>query len=267
MRKAFLEKRQARLIAKRDEMKKQALASESVEEVRSLNAKMEELNEELADISEELHIIEEEEKRAAQAETEARAAAPVNGGIVASFTAPVAEVRSEGNPYGSMEYRQAFRAYVQRGVKLTADMVAKLNAYRDSLPAEQRDNVPISTVDTAPAIPITIVNEVINTVRKRYGNLYNKVRKMSVAGGVRIPVGALEADFSWISESTVAPRQGVGALEDITFAYNVAEIRIAQTFLSALLTLEAFESKITEIISIAYLKAMDRGIVNGTGNG
>lgn len=267
MRKAFLEKRQARLIAKRDEMKKQALASESVEEVRSLNAKMEELNEELADISEELHIIEEEEKRAAQAETEARAAAPVNGGIVASFTAPVAEVRSEGNPYGSMEYRQAFRAYVQRGVKLTADMVAKLNAYRDSLPAEQRDNVPISTVDTAPAIPITIVNEVINTVRKRYGNLYNKVRKMSVAGGVRIPVGALEADFSWISESTVAPRQGVGALEDITFAYNVAEIRIAQTFLSALLTLEAFESKITEIISIAYLKAMDKGIVNGTGNG
>ena len=267
MRKAFLEKRQLRLTAKRDEMKKQALASESVEEVRSLNEKIEELNEELADIAEELHIIAEDEQRAAQAETEARASAPVNGGIVASFSAPVTETRDDSNPFGSLEYRQAFRAYVQRGVKLSDEMIGRLNDYRSTLPAEQRDLVPITTADTAPAIPLTVMNEVINTIRKRYGNLYRKARKMSVAGGVRIPVGALDADFSWITESTVAPRQGIGDLESITFNYNVAEIRIAQSFLSALLTLEAFEAKITEVIALAYLRLMDKGIVKGTGNG
>ena len=259
MRKAFLEKRQARLMAKRDEMKNKALASEDVAEVRSINEKIEEINDELADIAEELQIIAEDEKRSAQP--------AVNGGIVASFSAPAVQTRSDDNPLGSLEYRQEFRSYIQRGTPISAEMRDKINNYRSTLAPEMRDAMPISTADTAPAIPLTVMNEVINTVRKRYGNLYRKVRKMSVAGGVRIPIGALSADFSWVSENTVAPRQGVGDLDAITFGYNVAEIRLAQTFLSALLTLEAFESKLVEIITVAYLKLMDKGIVGGTGVG
>lgn len=264
MRKSFLEKRQQRLMAKRDEMKKTALASESVDEVRSINAKIEEINEELAEIAEELAVIAEDEKRAAAVPAGSQ---PVNGAIVASYNAQVVQTRSDDNPLGSMEYRKAFRDYIQRGVAIPEEMRSQLNDYRATLPADMRDAMPISTADTAPAIPLTVMNEVINTVRKRYGNLYRKVRKLSVAGGVDIPVGALEADFSWISESTVAPRQGIGALDTISFRYNVAEIRIAQTFLSALLTLDAFEAKITEVIALGYLKLMDKGIVAGTGNG
>ena len=263
MRKSFLEKRQARLTAKRDTLKAQALASESVDEVRSITAMIEEINDELSDISEELAIIADEEKRSA-----AQATAPVNGAIVSSYNAPVvAQARSDENPLGSAEYRQAFRNYIQRGIGISDEMRAKINDFRTTLPAEMRDAMPISTADTAPAIPLTVMNEVINTVRKRYGNLYSKVRKLSVAGGVDIPVGALQADFSWISESTAAPRQNIGELDTISFRYNVAEIRIAQTFLSSILTLEAFESKITEVIAVGYLKLMDKGIVAGTGNG
>ena len=264
MRKSFLEKRQQRLMAKRDEMKKTALASESVDEVRSINAKIEEINEELDEIAEELAVIAEDEKRAAAVPAGSQ---PVNGAIVASYNAQVVQTRSDDNPLGSMEYRKAFRDYIQRGVAIPEEMRSQLNDYRATLPADMRDAMPISTADTAPAIPLTVMNEVINTVRKRYGNLYRKVRKLSVAGGVDIPVGALEADFSWISESTAAPRQGIGALDTISFRYNVAEIRIAQTFLSALLTLDAFEAKITEVIALGYLKLMDKGIVAGTGNG
>ena len=262
MRKAFLEKRQARLIAKRDEMKNKALASEDVAEVRALNEKIEEINDELSDIAEELHIIAEDEKRSAMQQT-----APVNGAIVASYSAPAVQTRSDDNPLGSMEYRQEFRNYIQRGTPISEGMRAKINEYRSTLAPEIRDAMPISTADTAPAIPITVMNEVINTIRKRYGNLYRKVRKMSVMGGVRIPIGALQADFHWISESTVAPREGVGDLDVITFGYNVAEIRLAQTFLSSILTLDAFESKLVEIITVAYLKLMDKGIVSGSGNG
>ena len=264
MRKSFLEKRQQRLMAKRDEMKKTALASESVDEVRSINAKIEEINEELDEIAEELAAIAEDEKRAAAVPAGSQ---PVNGAIVASYNAQVVQTRSDDNPLGSMEYRKAFRDYIQRGVAIPEEMRSQLNDYRATLPADMRDAMPISTADTAPAIPLTVMNEVINTVRKRYGNLYRKVRKLSVAGGVDIPVGALEADFSWISESTAAPRQGIGTLDTISFRYNVAEIRIAQTFLSALLTLDAFEAKITEVIALGYLKLMDKGIVAGTGNG
>jgi HK97 family phage major capsid protein len=111
------------------------------------------------------------------------------------------------------------------------------------------------------------MREVINTVRVRYGNLYAKVRKTNIKGGVDYPVGALEADFKWITEETVSPRQKTDKLGTVSFKYNTAEIRIAQTFLANLLTLESFEAEITKVIAIAYVKAMDFGIVNGSGNG
>ena len=116
-------------------------------------------------------------------------------------------------------------------------------------------------------IPLTIMNEVINTVRKRYGNLYSKVRKTAIPGGVEYPIGALQASFKWINESTVSPRQRVGKLGKVMFGNHVAEIRVAQTFLSRLLTLSAFEAEVTRVIAIAYLEAMDYGIVNGSGDG
>jgi HK97 family phage major capsid protein len=135
------------------------------------------------------------------------------------------------------------------------------------IPAELRAGDAINTTDTQAAIPMTIVNDVINTIRKRYGNLYRKVRKLNVRGGVEYPVGALQATMKWISEATVSPRQSVGSLDKVIFNYHTAEIRIAQTFLSQLLTLSTFESTLTEVIVQAYLQGMDLGIVKGTGNG
>ena len=110
------------------------------------------------------------------------------------------------------------------------------------------------------------MNEVINTVRLRYGNLYARVTKLSVKGGVEYPIGALRAKFKWINESTVSPRQKLAPLGKVVFNYHTGEIRVAQTFLSNILTIEAFETKIAEVIAIAYLEAMDQAIVNGTGD-
>lgn len=266
-RKKILEKRLQRLMARRDELKARALASDKVDEVRAINDQISELNEDIEDINEEIRAID------AEAEAETRALPPadakqVNADITASFTtaAPV-QKRSTENPYESMEYREAFRAYTLGGVAIPGTLMNAINEYRSNLPEYMRAGVPIATADTAPAIPLTIMREVINTVRKRYGNLYSKVRKMSIPGGVEFPIGALEASFKWITESTVSPRQKLDPLAKIQFSYHTAEIRIAQTFLSQLLTIEAFENKITEVIAIAYLKALDTAIVKGTGNG
>lgn len=272
-RKARLQKRLAKLIAKRDSMKARALASTDVNEVRSINEQLADINDEIDDINDEIKEIEDEE-RAKATEGEARQLPPptaqhVNGGIVAEFTAPAEQpqTRSNENPYESMEYRMAFMEYVQRGTAIPANLLDKISDYSATLTPEQRAGVPITTADTAPAIPLTIMREVINTVRKRYGNLYAKVRKMSIAGGVEFPVGALQATFKWINESTTSPRQKLAPLGKIQFSYHTAEIRIAQSFLSNLLTIEAFENKIVEVIAIAYVQAMDDGIVNGNGNG
>ena len=255
MRKKFLEKRIARLKNKINDLRSQANASESVEEVRSIQAMIEEVREDLADAQEELEAIEADEAAAeAEAPAEAeRSAIPkdaqlVNGQILASTRSKAEEAK---DPTETMEYRKAFMAYVQNGKEI---------------PAEVRGDA-ISTADTGAAIPITVMNEVINTVRKRYGNLYNKVRKMSVPGGVEIPVGALQAKFKWINEKSVSPRQRVGDLGKVQFSHHTLEIRIAQTFLSNLLTVSAFEAELARIIAIAFLQAMDEAIVNGSGDG
>ena len=247
MRKKNLEKRLARLQSKLNDITARVSASTDVNEVRTLSAQADEIREDISDIQDELAEIAEEEKRneVPAVGTEIPASAEQRGATKASFT----EKRDAEN---DMEYRKAFMAYVQKGTPI---------------PSELRAGNAISTAETGAAIPMTVMNEVINTVRKRYGNLYSKVRKMSVPGGVKIPIGSLQASFKWITEGTVSPRQKTDALGSITFGYNTAEIRIAQTFLSQILTLSAFEAELTKIIAVAYLKAMDEGIVKGSGDG
>ena len=246
MKKKNLEKRLARLQSKLKDIDARVSASQDAAEVRSLTVQADEIREDIQDIQDELAEIAAEEARSAVVTKKTEI--PADAKLVGSAT--IASEKRE-NTLASMEYRQAFMAYVQKGTPI---------------PAELRGNA-ISTGDTGAAIPETIMNEVINTVRKRYGNLYSKVRKMSVPGGVKIPIGSLQASFKWITEKTVSPRQNVGDLGAVTFGYNTAEIRIAQTFLSSILTVSAFEAELTRIIAIAYLQAMDEGIVNGSGDG
>ena len=264
MRKDRLNAKLLRLRAKAQSLDARCASSTDAAEVRSLTEQRAEVQADIDDVTAELAEIEAEESRSATAPANAT---PVNAGIVASFETQPTATRSSENVYESKEYREAFMNYVQRGVKLPTELVARCNEYRNSLPAEQRSGVAITTADTGAAIPLTVMREVINTVRKRYGNLYNRVTKTSVAGGVEYAVGALQASFKWISESTVSPRQKVDALAKVQFAYHTAEIRIAQSFLSALLTITDFEAKLVEVIAVAYLQAMDTAIVKGTGVG
>ena len=258
--KKFLQDLVSKKTAKINEIRTKIQASTDVNEVRSLTADAEALQAEVREA--EAKIAEIEAQEAAQAaEGESRSAVPAgailvngqvqNGHVVASVST---ENRSSEDPLGSMEYRSAFKAYVQNGTAIPADVL-------------QRAGLSITTTETGAAVPITIMNEVINTVRKRYGNLYNKVRKMNVQGGVEFPIGALQAKFKWITESTVSPRQKTEKLGKVSFQYFPAEIRIAQSFLSSIVTLSDFETKIAEVIAIAYLQAMDEGIVLGSGDG
>ena len=267
----ILEKRLARLIAKRDDLTKRGLASEDAAEVRAINEQLAELNADISDIQEELDALMADET--ATAEAEARAAVPpadaqpVNAGIVASFSSATAQQRSDESPLESAEYRTAFMRFFQRGVAIPDDLQARVSAYMQTLPPEQRAGDTINTGNAGAVIPITVMREVINTIRKRYGNLYSKVTKTAVQGGVEYPIGALQAEFKWISESTVSPNQSIGSVGTVSFKYHEAEIRIAQSFLSAILSIDAFEAKIAEVIAVAYMKAMDTAIVKGTGVG
>lgn len=263
-RKKILQKRMQRLMAKKTKLNERCTASEDVNEVRALTEELDELNAEIAETQEEIDAIEAEEQRAAQAQDhgEQRELPPagathVNGGVVGSFgtPAPATQTRENVDPFGTLEYRQAFMRYAQTGAPIPESLY-------------QRDGMPANTNTLGATIPTTVLNEFINEIRKVYGNLYAKVRKLNIKGAVKVPIAELQATFKWVTEDTVSPRQDGGTINDyVEFSYNMAEIRVAQTLLSSIVTLDLFEREIVRVMLIAYMQAMDTSIVRGTGVG
>lgn len=261
-RKKILEKRLARLMAKKQNLAARAQASQDVNEVRSINEELEEVNAEISETQEEIDAIAQEETEATEADTRSMVPANatlVNGTVAGSYTQStnLTQARENSDPYATMEYRQAFMRYAQTGAQ-TAGI----------LEIETRDGSPANTTTLGATIPTTILNEFINLIRKRYGNLYAKVRKLNIPGAVKVPISDLQATFKWITEDTVSPRQDGGSINEfVMFEYNMAEIRVSQSLLSSIVTIDLFEREIVRIMMIAYMQAMDTGIVKGTGNG
>lgn len=266
MRKKILEKRLARLNEKKNALAARANASQDANEVRSINEELTDLNAEIEETQAEIDAIAEEEAEATRsaqaADYVARELPPanaqrVNGGIVASFGQSIKadQTRDGGDPFATLEYRQAFMRYAQTGEAIPE------NLYK-------RDGVPANTDSLGATIPTTVLNEFINEIRVTYGQLYNKVRKLNIKGAVKVPIARLQASFKWITEDTVSPRQDAGDIKDfVMFEYNMAEIRVSQTLLSEIVSLDIFEREIVRVMVIAYMQAMDNGIINGTGNG
>lgn len=263
MRKKRLEARLARLLAKKNSLDARCKASTDVNEVRSLTEQLDDVNADIADVQAEIAECEDEERAAAQADTAEKRSAPPAGTIVVNPVSVTGTVISStqtpdarsADPFATMEYRKAFMEYAQRGTPIPANLV-------------QRDGIPANTDTLGATIPTTILNEFINEIRVRYGNLYNKVRKLNIKGNLRVPIAQLQASFKWVTESTVAPRENAGNIENyVEFGANMAEIRVAQTLLSSIVTIDLFEREVVRVMLIAYLKAMDTGIIKGTGNG
>lgn len=251
-RKNILENRYKRLTEKREMLKNKALGSDDVNEVRAINAQIEELNIEIEETRQEIDL--EDETRTAEPPANAKL---VNGNVIAGFsqTSTMTQQRDNVDPFATLEYRQAFMRYAQTGAEIP------VNLY-------QRDGMPANTNSLGATIPTTTLNEFINEIRKVYGNLYAKVRKLNIPGAVKVPISELQATFKWITEDTVSPRQDGGEINQfVEFSYNMAEIRVSQTLLSSIVALDIFEREIVRIMLIAYMQAMDTGIVKGTGNG
>lgn len=268
-RKKILEKRLARLQKKKNDLTARALASNDAAEVRGINERLVEINEEITETQEEIAALptDEQEPAADPVATpqQRQQTPPANvqtrgGNPMASYTLGngAGSQQREETGYASLEYRQAFMMFVQRGTEIPSDVLARAGG----------DPGPTVTADIGVIIPETIMKEFIEEVSKVYGNIYAKVRKLNVQGGVKFPISKLEASFKWISETTVSGNQKGGDIkESVVFEYNIGEIRVSQTLLSQIVSLSLFESEITRIMVEAYVEAMDKGIISGTGSG
>lgn len=162
------------------------------------------------------------------------------------------EERKKAKGADSEEYRNAFMNFVCRGTQIPKE----LRAYT-------------TTSDVEAVIPTTILNEIVTDL-KSYGNLFDKVRKLNVKGGVKIPILSLKPVATWITADKGASEsndQKLTANTSVSFNYYGLECKISQTLLAEVTTLDMFQEMFVPLATEAIVHALDLAIMNGDGDG
>ena len=121
--------------------------------------------------------------------------------------------------------------------------------------------------------PHTVLQELIKKIEGSYGQFSSRVRMLNVQGGVEVPISDFDATFTWSGTDGADKEHGVsedqkvdGATGSVVFSYHIGEIRIAQSLLQSILSVEVFEKELINALLTAYLKARDIAVLKGTGN-
>lgn len=268
--KGYLKKLIKRKKEEMQKLQKRSNDSTDINEVRSIGETLATLREEIEEAESKLEELEaqgegdnstgedgtgEEGRSALQGEAQTR-----NATVLGAFSMRNgnANQQTETDPFATMEYRQAFKNYAQRGVAIPEDIVTRAGGETGTTTAAEIGAI----------IPTTVMNELVKELSKVRGNIYSKVRKLNVKGGVKFPISNLQATFKWITETTPSERQKAGDVKEyIEFSYNLGEIRVSTSLLASIVSLDLFEAEVKNLIMEAFLEAMDKGIISGTGNG
>lgn len=153
--------------------------------------------------------------------------------------------------FDTAEYKDVFMEYVCRGIMIP-------EKYRNA--AEKT-----TTTDAGAVIPTTTVREIIKEL-KSYGNIYAKVRKLNVRGGVQFPILTLKPTATWIGEGASEGKK-IKADEKVSFSYYGLECKISQSLLASVVTFEEFQNEFVALATEAIVIALEKAIINGTGTG
>ena len=236
----------------RDALNKSMIESESKEERAAIGETLKALGEEITEVEEMLAQVDEPapgEPDTGDNGNNARQLDPI-----ATFKMRDQKPSAVKDRYDTEEYRRAFMDFVCRGIEI---------------PAEMRKDEVTKTTDASAVIPTTILNEMVVKL-KNYGNLYAKVRKLNVQGGVQIPILSLKPEAKWISANTAtseSDKQKIASNTAVTFNYYGLECKIAQTLLTNVTTLDMFQQMFIPLAMEAIAKAWDIAIISGSGTG
>lgn len=231
--------------------------TEDIKELRGINDELDTLNNEIVELRSMIDGIEEDNRSSSPGNGEQRTSSPVGAtqilgtyGIGQNQQSQQQRAMQPEDKYSTLEYRQAFMEFCKNG----------------TVTPELRSDTTTTTGDVAAIIPSTILNEVIKKVAV-YGQVFNRVRKLNVKGGLTIPILSLKPVATWIGETTPSDRQKPQANTNISFSYYGLECKISTSLLTDTVSLVGFENTITDLIVEAMIKALDLAIISGDGAG
>jgi HK97 family phage major capsid protein len=205
----------------------------------------------VAALEAEIRTLKDEQKDIEQRERRQQIADSLQLGQVAGSIVPKPGEQREEDPFGTLEYRRAFRSYCQTGTPI---------------PKEYRIDAFTDTTEAAAVIPTTILNEIIKKMTS-YGQVFNRVRKTNIKGGVNVPILSLKPTATWITEATVSDRKKITANTNVSFNYYGLECKVATSLIADAVTLPSFESEIIGLIVEAMTIAMETAVIKGSGAG
>lgn len=148
-----------------------------------------------------------------------------------------------------MDYREAFKDYVIRGM---------------AIPAELRADATTKTTDVSVAIPQNLVNRIFESFED-FGEIYNLVTKTNYPVGQTIPKDGVKPTASWVAEGATSDKQKKTLNGSFTFSHFKLRCEIAITEETSVMTIDAFEALFVKQVGEAMVKAIEGAIVSGNG--
>lgn len=149
-----------------------------------------------------------------------------------------------------MDYRNAFRDYVTRGI---------------AIPEEFRADSVTKTTDIGVAIPENLVNRIFESFDD-FGEIYGLVTKTTYPIGQTIPKDGVKPVASWVAEGAGSDKQGKTITGSFTFSHFKLRCEIAITEESSIMAIDAFEALFIKQVGNAMVKAIEGAIVSGDGS-
>lgn len=211
-------------------------------------------NEELDVLQTELRkldlMIAEEERKAKADETNERTAAVNNevpGIVVTNATNQEARKTDDVE---ELEYRKAFQQFVTKGT---------------AIPTELRADATTATTDLTTAIPVPIVNTIIEKLEST-GMILPLVTKTSFPAGMSIPTSSVKPVATWVAEGAGSDKQKKEVKTAITFTHFKLRCEIAMTMEASVMAIAAFEAAFVRQVVEAMTKQIEDAIINGAWN-
>lgn len=157
--------------------------------------------------------------------------------------------------YNTIEYRQAFKDYVVTGAPIPDKFIQK------------RDNQITTVGDIGAVIPTNIMDKVIEQL-KSVGMILPRVFQTNFQAGLQIPISDIKPVATWVAdENSVSDTQKGKMDKKLVFSYHLLECKVGLGLLSATVALPVFENTIVNSIKQAMIIAIEKSILNGTGEG
>ncbi len=149
----------------------------------------------------------------------------------------------------STEYRSAFMQYVTRNAPI---------------PQELRNQNTL-TNDVDAAIPTHLVNRIIQKAES-IGMILPRVSKSHLPFGISIPKGNVKPVATWVNEGQGSKRQKA-TLGSISFTKHKLRCEISMSMETSVMAIGAFEDAFVQGVANAMVIAKEKAILHGDGDG